>query len=241
MSRAHVVDHFHAMCGNAVGAREVKFVKRSPAPIEQHGRATIERSSTQVQPDDFIRSVRVPCLSVRDLLANHPRFAPPALDAVIIDAEGADFDVLLQFDLRNTSVVRPRHMPQEALLSAMSPHLQVIFEHIHLSEKEMVDALAFLYSQGLTLIESDAYNTVATRQSVVQMCVDAVTRETAELMQIEASEDELDEVHDEAGAASWIDGHSHLPSPDHRFVEIRADSAGEEQFVRFATNKDKNG
>jgi hypothetical protein len=97
MSRDHVLKHFDAMCNIARNAT---------------GHVSRELGSAPIRADDFIRVSSVPCLSVRDLLAKHPRFAPPELDAVIIDAEGADLDVLLQFDLRAASVVTPGLDPQ---------------------------------------------------------------------------------------------------------------------------------
>jgi hypothetical protein len=113
------------------------------------GRAAVE---------DYMRTELVPCLSVHDLLSKHPQFAEP--DVVIIDAEGADLAILLQFDLRSTLVV--------------------IFESEHMSAVDKATAVTFVRSHGLTTVSLQYGNTMAVRQTVVEgWCKEAVSKEWA--------------------------------------------------------------
>ena len=89
--------------------------------------------------------------------------------------------------------------------------------------------MSFLRSQGLAHVQSEAYNTIATRQNVVEMCVDALTREleTAELHAVEASVDNaLEPVSNKTDLDTWIAAHRHLPHPTARFVDFGTSVAG---------------
>jgi hypothetical protein len=106
--------------------------------------------------EDYMRVEHVPCLSIRDLLSKHPQFAEP--DVVIIDAEGGDLTILLQFDLRHTVVV--------------------IYESTHMSADEQATAATFVRSHGLTTVSWEFGNTMAVRQTVVAgWCTEAVSKE----------------------------------------------------------------
>lgn len=89
----------------------------------------------------LIRCLHVECLTLEDLFARH---RVERLDLVHIDAEGADYMVLSQLDLRR-----------------LTPRV-VIYEHEHLSPAERNSASAFLRAHGYSL-SSHGFDTLAQR------------------------------------------------------------------------------
>ena len=77
---------------------------------------------------EYLDVIDVPCLSVADLLSRHTQFVHA--DVLIIDAEGSDFSILRQFDLRNITLV--------------------VYENVHLPQKERQAAEQLLHRSGLT-------------------------------------------------------------------------------------------
>ena len=80
----------------------------------------------------YLESRDVSCLTMRDLLAKH-RAGP--VDIYVIDAEGFDYEIVKQIDLKN------------------SPPILIIFETIHLSPGDKADCIKLLEHGGYRVKE----------------------------------------------------------------------------------------
>jgi len=89
----------------------------------------------------YVNCLRVECLTLPELLARH---SVKRIDLMHIDAEGSDYQILSQLDLR-------RYSPRA-----------VLYEHEHLSTRERECAASFLTSRGYTL-RTHGLDTLAVR------------------------------------------------------------------------------
>lgn len=89
----------------------------------------------------FIESRAVTCLTLRDLLAKHDA---KRVDIYVIDAEGFDYEIVKQIDLKN------------------NPPSLIIFETIHLSKADKVASFKLLEDAGYTVkeVQGDAAATL---------------------------------------------------------------------------------
>jgi FkbM family methyltransferase len=88
---------------------------------------------------NFIESIDVQCLTLRDLLARHGN---RKVDVCVIDAEGFDFEVIKQIDLKN------------------SPPAMIVFETVHLTPTDKAACFSLLERGGYRLKE-EGCNAVA--------------------------------------------------------------------------------
>ena len=80
----------------------------------------------------FIESRDIHCLTLRDLLAKH---GVARVDIYVIDAEGFDYEIVKQIDLKN------------------NPPFLIIFEMIHLSKADKAACFKLLEDAGYRLKE----------------------------------------------------------------------------------------
>lgn len=93
---------------------------------------------------DIIETLEIPCLSLSDLLAKHEI---EALDLLLVDAEGADFPILMEHDWESCK-----------------PSI-VIFEHIHIPRRDREELIGKLIKEGYRWAPS-GLNTIAVHESV---------------------------------------------------------------------------
>jgi FkbM family methyltransferase len=106
-------------------------------------RDVLQKGAAQFgKPESAILEEEVPSLTVVTLLQRH---AIPHLDLLVIDAEGWDWRILRQFDLK-----------------ALQPEL-ILYEHQHLGSEERTEAHQFLRESGYDWAETPEGDTLAWR------------------------------------------------------------------------------
>jgi FkbM family methyltransferase len=99
--------------------------------------------------NDYLKTIRVPCLTVSELLERH---CHPDINLLIIDAQGFDGRIIKQLDFNE-----------------LTPEV-VVFEHILLDPDEKQDCCKRLESAGYLLLQ-DQWDVVATKRSQsIQAC-----------------------------------------------------------------------